>query len=127
MPKAKRASSTSQSRSRSPSTSSSREKKRPLHQLPFVKSIGDRKSPLYPMDFWAVEETGNGYFDNELGEALADKLVDTMGRHGPTGSMNDLVLITDSMMAKGKDFCRAVRVGFLSRLAYRLIVITRHH
>jgi hypothetical protein len=115
------------SRSRSPAASPSKEKKRPLHQLPFVKAVGDRKSPLYPIYFWAVAETGNGYFDNELGEALADKLVDAMGRHGPTGSMNDLVLITDSMMAKGKDFCRAVRIGFLSRLAYRLIVITRHH
>jgi hypothetical protein len=127
MPKAKRAFSTSQFHSRSPSTSSSREKKWLPHELPFVRSVSDKKSPLYPCDFWAVRETGDYGFDYKLGDGLADAFVDFIGKRGPDRVMNDLTQVVNSMISKGPDFCSGVRIGFLNRLTYRLIVITRHH
>jgi hypothetical protein len=62
-------------------------------------------------DWWDVRETGVFNLDLALGEKLATEFL----RYGrQRGRPSVLPNVIDSMIAKGPDYCRVVRMGFLS-------------
>jgi hypothetical protein len=62
-------------------------------------------------DWWNVRETGEHRLDLALGEKLATEFV----RYGrQRGGQSMLTHVIDGMIAKGPDYCRTVRMGFLS-------------
>jgi hypothetical protein len=89
--------------------------------MPFINSdLRDKKGKrICGRDWWDVKETGDYIFDCALGNTLAEAYLRYAKERGDSPS-GILSYIVDSMIEKGHDYCRGVRIGFLGRLAQAL-------
>lgn len=90
-----------------------RQQKYAFLMMPFVSDIIKGKG----RDWWAVKETGDDQLDYALGEHLAQLFLQWGRRRGAEYlDTRHLMILIESMVEKGPDYCPNVRRGFLNVL-----------